>query len=341
MRQTIVLKVLAGLVILGPAALAADPELLNMVMPEAKLLAGMNAGSTFMSPFGQFLAARLASLDTESQKFTAVTGFDPLQDMSEVLFAATGDGGKPVGLLLVRGKFDADKMMAAVAANLSRTQVQSYAGTTVLSGMNSKTNTVQALAFIGNSIAVSGDLAAVKAALDRNRAAQGSAQGTRSAIDPALLAQANQLSATEDDWLVSSGSVASRLPPNTPVPAGPAAQMLPILKNIQFFTGGFKFGTNVQMTAQALTSDAGNATALAALVKLGVTFISAMGGNNAQLNGLTQLLQAIEVNTNRSTVNLSLAIPEAQLETLLNQVLKPTTPGLRARLQSPGLPNGN
>lgn len=337
MRQTTVLRVLAGLLILGPAAFAADPELLNMVMPDAKLLAGMNAGSTFMSPFGQFLVAKLATRDTETQKFTAATGFDPLQDMSEVLFAATGDASRPVGLLLVRGKFNADKIRAAVAANLSSTKVQSYAGTTVLSGMDAKTNRVQALAFVGSSIAVSGDLAAVEAALDRNRAAP----AAQIAIDPALLAQANQLSSTEDDWLVSTGSVASSLPPNTTAPAGPAAQMLPILKNIQSFTGGLKFGTNVQMTAQAVTSDAQSATALAAAVKLGVTFVSALGGNNAQFKDLTQLLQAIEVNTSGSMVNLSLAIPEAQLEALFNQVLKPTTPGLRAHLQSPRLPNGN
>ena len=55
MRQTTLLKVLAALVAFGSAASAADSQLMNMVMPDAKVLAGVNGGSTRMSPFGQFI----------------------------------------------------------------------------------------------------------------------------------------------------------------------------------------------------------------------------------------------------------------------------------------------
>jgi hypothetical protein len=53
------------------------------------------------------------------------------------------------------------------------------------------------------------------------------------------------------------------------------------------------------------------------------------------------LLQTVEVAASGSTVNLSLAIPETQVEALLNQVLKPPTPAARAQLRSHRLPNGN
>jgi len=254
-----------------------------------------------------------------------------------VLAASNADPSRPGGLLLVRGNFNVDKIVAAATANLPNVQVQSYNGATLLSGTNPKTNTIQALAFIGDSIAIFSDQAAVEAALDRN----GASSGAPVAIDPALAAQVNQLSSKEDEWLVSSVSVASLVPPNVAPSSGPAAQTLPILKNIQSFSGGVSFAANIQMTGQAQLSDVQNATALAAVLKLGVTFVSAMGGNNAQLKDLTQLLQAIDVTTSGSAVNVSLAIPETQVEALLNQVLKPPTPAARARLRSHRLPNGN
>jgi hypothetical protein len=332
MRQTAVLRVLAALFVFGSAVLAADPQLMSMVMPDAKVLAGVNAGSTRMSPLGQFILAKVATLGVGPQKFIAATGFDPLQDASELLAATTGDPSRRGGLLLVRGNFNVAKIVAAVSANLTNVQVQSYNGATLLSATNPKTNVVQALALIGNSVAVAGDLATVEDALNRN--------GAPIAIDPALSAQVSQLSSNEDEWLVSSVSVAS-LFPYLGASSASALQALLILRNIQSFSGGMNFAANVQLTAQALTSDAQNATALAAVLKLGVTFASTLGGNNAQLEELTQFLQTLQVTASGSAVNLSLAIPENQVEALLNQVLKPPTPAARAQLRSHRLPNGN
>jgi len=62
MRQTTLLKVFAALAVFGPAASAADSQLMSMVMPDAKILAGVNAGSTRISPFGQFIIAKVAML---------------------------------------------------------------------------------------------------------------------------------------------------------------------------------------------------------------------------------------------------------------------------------------
>jgi hypothetical protein len=176
----------------------------------------------------------------------------------------------------------------------------------LINSTNPKNNVTFAVAFLGNSIAVAGDPASVKAAIDRSTGAN--------SIDPALAATVNQLSATEDEWLVSAASVASLMPRKALVHAsggtttGPADTLLPLLKSIQSFNGGVKFGDNVAFTAEAMASDPQNAAALQAVVKLGI----ALGAANVPV------LQALQVSTNGSAVDLSLSVPEAQIENLVN-----------------------
>jgi hypothetical protein len=324
MRQTAFLTF--GVLILSTAGFAADPQLMNMVMPDAKILAGVNAANTRISPLGLFVISNVAMLGAE-QKFIAATGFDPLQDVSEVLAATNADHStanvKPASLLLVRGNFDVTKIVAAAGSG-PNVQVTTYDGATLLSVTDAKANETRALAFIGNSIAVAGDLASVEAAVARN-----SAPG---AIDPALAAQVSQLSASEDEWLVSSISVASLIPADAPTPTGPAAQVLPILKNILSFSGGVNFNANVQVTGQAVASDAQNAAALGAVIKLATNLIGSVStGKNPEVAQLVQWLQTLQVTTSGSDVNLTLSIPETQVEALLDQALKPASRSSAAR----------
>ncbi len=288
---------------------------MNLVMPDAKILAGINATTTKISPFGQFVLSKMILQGEEAQKFIAATGFNPLQDVSEVLAATVGDPASHTGLLLVRGTFNIDKISAAVAGH-PEVQAQSYGGATLFSVTNHKTNAAHAFAFIGPAIAVAGDLATVKAAIDRST-------GTNS-IDPALALKVNQLSESEDEWIVSSASVASLLPTAGSPTAGPAAQVLSVLKSVQSFTGGVKFGSDVQITGQAVADTAQNAASLAAVVKLGVNLLSMNSSKDAQAAQLAQLLQKIQVTTSGSDLNLAMTVPENQAEALLNQLWKPS-----------------
>jgi hypothetical protein len=214
------------------------------------------------------------------------------------------DPANPSGLLLARGTFPVDTITASLSGASGKWQLTTYGGATLLNSTNPKGKVTFAVAFLGNSVAVAGDLASVKAAIDRST-------GTNS-IDPALAAIVNQLSTNEDEWLVSSTSVASLLPANTAAAApatGPAATLLPMLKNIQSFNGGVKFGDNVAFTAEAVASDPQNAAALQAVVKLGIVLV---GAN-------VPMLQGLQVSTNGSAVDLSLSVPEAQIENLVNK----------------------
>ena len=304
MRQTAVLLIL----LTSGKAFAADPQLMNLVMPDAKILAGGNETSALTSPLGQFI---LSKINPIPQDFITATGFDPLHDVSEVLAATAADPSSPGGLVLARGTFPVDKIAAALSAGSANWQVTTYGGATLVSPTNPNAKVAHAVAFLSNSIAVAGDLASVKAAIDRS--------GGSNSIDPALAVAVNQLSSTEDEWLVSSVSVASLIPANASA-KGSAATVLPVLKNIQSFSGGVKFGDDVVLTGQAVENSPENAAALNAVIKLGITLGTSLTANNPQLTEAIQLLQTMQVTTNGSDVDLSLSIPEAQIEALVNSV---------------------
>ena len=65
---------------------AADQQLVNMVMPDAKVIAGINVDSARNSPFGTFLLRQTGG-SSELQKFVQASGFNPQTDLNEVLIA--------------------------------------------------------------------------------------------------------------------------------------------------------------------------------------------------------------------------------------------------------------
>ena len=150
------------------------------------------------SPLGQFVLTKIGQLP---QGFITATGFNPLQDVSEILAATAADPSNPGGLVLARGTFPVDKITATLSGGSSNWQVTTYGGATLMSNTNPKEKVASAVAFLGTSIAVAGDLASVKAAIDRS--------GGTNSIDPALAVTVNQLSTSEDEWVASSVSIAS------------------------------------------------------------------------------------------------------------------------------------
>ena len=95
---------------------AADSQLLSLVMPDAKVLAGVNVDQAKASPFGLYVLTQIQSNNSDLQKLITLTGFDPTRDVHEVLAAtnATPGSKSPVGLVLgLRGNFNvsADRLV--------------------------------------------------------------------------------------------------------------------------------------------------------------------------------------------------------------------------------------
>lgn len=311
MRQT---ALLALAFLTGLPAFAVDPQLLNLVMPDARIMAGMNVTSARNSPFGQFILRQIPAGQQSLENLISVTGFDPRQDLSEILMASAAQQSSKSGLILARGNFDVAKITAAVKGQ----QVQTYNGATLIIPANTKDT--GAVAFLNGSIAIAGDASSVKSAVDR--------QSSANSVDPSLAAKAQSLSAAEDAWSVSIASLGSLLPAGAAANAS-SNQITGILKDVQSSSGGVKFSDQtVNITGQAVADTPQNAGALGDVIRLIVTLIGTNAGANAQAAAAAQLLQSLQITTDGNAVNLALTVPESQLEAFLTTA--GSVPGLHA-----------
>lgn len=282
-------------------AKAADPQLLNLVMPDAVVLAGVNVDSAKTSPFGQYVLSQLQSNDQDMQKLIALTGFDPTRDVSELLAASNGTPN--TGLLLARGSFDAVKITAAALAGGGSTETYGTVGVTIIEDPKQ----THGVAFLRSTLVVAGDLASVKAAIDR--------QAVAAPIPAALSTQVNNWSGLQDAWAISTVPPSSLQPPAN-APKVPGMNGQGPFQTIQSAAGGVKFGAVVAITAQAQSDNAQDAASMGDALKLLANLAQMQAAQNPTAASLAQSLQ---VSTSGSTLTVTLSLPEDQLQ----QIVKP------------------
>jgi hypothetical protein len=219
--------------------------------------------------------------------------------------ATVGQPGQR-GLFLARGTFDSERILAA--ATTAGHTVENYNGIKILTGQDG--SMTHAVAFLGGSMAVAGDLENVHAAIDRQNAA-----GTF--IDATLASKVQQLSDAEDAWSVSMVPIAALAHDKVPNTNLNGVLNSDVLKAIQQTSGGIKFGAIVQISAEAVANSDQNATALADVIHFLGNMVQA-NAPAASAAAISSLVQSLNVQADGNTVKLALAIPEEQLEKLVN-----------------------
>src|SRR5581483_4432643 len=146
--------------VLAAGAGATDSQLLKLVMPDVKVMSDVNVATAKSTLFGQFVLSQLPTADVS--KLIALTGFDPAQDLNELLCASNGSQGSQ--LALATGLFDPNK-----PANLAKQDgaVTELYGPVMIYENPAKTGGV---AFLNSGLRAAGDIADVKAAIDRQTA---------------------------------------------------------------------------------------------------------------------------------------------------------------------------
>ncbi len=287
---------------------AADPQLLNLVMPDAKVLAGVNVDQAKVSPFGLYVLTQIQAQDQRLKQFVAQSGFDPTRDLHELLMASTGSQPHAPGLVLARGTFAIDQINAAAQA--AGATPEDYHGVTILQDPKKS----HGFAFLSATVAVAGDVATVKAAIDR--------QTAPAPLPADLLVKVNQLSGAQDAWAISQVP-----PPNLtlPNPNGTTATLpLTAFQSVQQASGGVKLATGgIDATGELQADTAANAQQLADVLQ----FLVNLGQMQTQQSlPAAGLLKSLTVAASGKLVDVSLHVPEAQAETLFTAKPKPAAP---------------
>lgn len=302
MRPTAFLAIFLTAAVTLPAA---DPTLLNMIMPDAKVLAGVNISKAETSPFGQYILRSLPA-DNGFQQFVTTSGFDPRTDLQEIL--AASNATPKTGLVLARGKFDAVKISSAALAT-GHFSLSTYAGAQLITPT---TGTGETMAIVldttPSTLALVGDLMDVKAALDRRKLSN--------PVNP-LLASKLALYSAADAWSVSIAPLSSLSGAGAGNPMNGLVQA-DLFKKIQATSGGITFSSPVQITGEAVADTPQDASALGDVIKFLASMMQSSTQQGSATAPLTALIQTLDVTTVQNTVKIALSIPETDLENLVN-----------------------
>ena len=319
--MTALLGALAG------ALPAADPQLMRLVMPDVKVMSDVNVLQARLSPFGQYVLSQVGS--GSIQQLTTATGFDPRQDLIELLLVSNGTsgigttgigttsigttgigtagigtpgvGGASNSLVLASGVFDPAKIAAAATVGGATQEI--YKGVTIIEGGKQPGG----VAFPNGSILIAGSVANVKAAIDR--------QTAPSTLPLGLVTQVNELSVAYDAWALSTVSPAALAPAAEGKGEAIGGMKIPLsaLQQVQAGYLGVKFGANVAFAAQAQSDTDENAAGLAGMLQL-VGNIAQM--QTAQNPSAAAFAKSLTVTAKGNLVNISASMPEAQFQQL-------------------------
>ncbi len=304
-------KLRLGLLLILPlGAFAADPALLQMVMPDAQVVAGLQVTQAKNSPFGQYVLSHLSVNDTQLEQFTSQTGFDPRRDVSEIVIASNWDNSATENrwLALAHGTFNVSGITASVKTNGG--VPEAYQGVTVLTLPPSQSGVrPTAIAFPDPATAVLGDAASVKSAIDRKQ--------SNAPADGNLASKAQRVSANNDFWFVTLVPLSnfSSVVPERNLSGAMQGNLFAAINEAR---GGVRFGDTVTISAEAVTRSEKDAQALVDVVKFFAGLVQLNREKDPTAGQVATLLDSLQATTSGNTTSIVLSIPEQQLEQLLN-----------------------
>ncbi len=300
---------------------AVDTGLLALVPPGAKLITSVDIEHARSSQFGQYMLNRINTEDQHFEQLTRDTGFDPRRDLQDFVFASPGSPGENGGsrfAILARGVFDQGRIKAAAKARGA--VMQSYQGVDLI--LDKSNNQKTGLAFPEAGVAVMADVTTLRQII-ANRS-------NPATLDPALQSMVSTSGAENDAWFVSlmGGSyLTHHLNEETKQPIQQAQALESILQS----SGGIRFGDVVQMSFDAKTRSAKDATSLADVVRFLASLLQMQRQNDARLDILASALDKMNLTTDGDSMHLSISLPEKSLEQLAEMRGRP---GSRAHHQA-------
>jgi|GEM_PF-6578157 len=280
-----------ALLVTATAGAAVDPNLLGLVMPDAKVLYGVQVQQTLASPFGQFAISHLPQNDAMI-RFQAATGFEIQRDLREILVASLSTG--PFGdgsdaLVLASGAFAPEKVLAL--ATVLGAKVSDYRGVAMITPQQQD---ARVFAFLDASTIAIGSEPTIRGLIDRRT--------TIAPFSGPLFQKAVDASATHDAWFATVTPLTDLIPANSTGGFNPTTLLQSVIESWV----GVHFDTNgVTLSAEALTHSETEAQGLAGMFKL----ISGMVKGTP-----AAALQNAQVSANGPVMRVILTVTEQDLE---------------------------
>lgn len=288
----------------------AQARLLDLAMPDARFLVGVNFQRVRESKLAQSMWAQLAGSEREVAELTRLTGFDPLRDLSEVLIASAG-GTKPNVLFLARGAFGQTDLATVARGKIEGRET--YQGVEILLA-EEKQGEPMALAFLDATLMAAGDPASVRGAIAR--------RGRGSLVAGEIRRAAEQLMARFDAWgfsVVPVEEMAARAPKEQT--AGIFAGE--VMKAIEQVGGGVRLGDAIELELRTVSRTEKDAADLASALR----FFSGM----LQAREPAAASYIRELSVEGKTMKLAMVIPESEVMRMMRMLgrqagAKPTRP---------------
>jgi hypothetical protein len=290
-------RLLLSLLAAAVVSQAADPRLLELVMPDARVAIGIDVGRMRSSPFSQSVSSGIHEADPELRKLLDAAGFDPLRDLQELLIVTTGAPKDAPVLLIARGSFDFDRLRSFALSAGSK--LLNHESVEILTDPEKKSG---GFALMDNSLIVGGSLEQVRAAISR--------RGRGMVINTELATRMEAMSSRYDAWIVS-------IAPLGPLAAGvsqEAVQSLAgsdMLKRIEQFSLGIGLSYDLTIAAEVVTKDDKDAGALGD----GIQMLLGMAQKKLQEQpGGAEALKSLDFGVEGRTLHLGFTVPQAEVQ---------------------------
>jgi hypothetical protein len=267
MRLVLLALVAARLVAAGDSAL-------NFLPADTKVVIGIRVSAIRESALFKDAGTDAQKLGDEWTKLVAITGFDPLHDIDELLIFSPADNEKAATLVALRGRFNLDRMGARAKRYHGVAMVGEGAGGTAV------------LALLDATTAVAGEAPAVRADIDR--------RGHGAPLDAKLLARVQSLTERFDIWGTGER------PEGFVAPTGKRED----LDSIDRFEFGIRITKGLEIGAEVHAKSSKDADKLAASVAM----------LQAMMIGREPAAPKFDVQVKDGTIKLSLAISEDDLK---------------------------
>ena len=293
-HMSLVAKLIGAVVALAPMAGATDPRLLELVMPDAHIVFGFDLTRVRTSPMGEMFRAGMqtgmqqATGGKELQALFGQMGFNPFEDIQELIVATTGAGKNPPTLVAMRGSGRLRSLMES-------------------QGMKSKTGADSTAVF--GDVLVAGDAAQVKAAKVRH--------GHGAKLNSALAQRIAELSGKYDLWLISNVPVA-KLAENMDQSKAQGLGNMEMLKSIDQFSVGMGLSADFALQLEAVAHDEKSAGSLADSLKMLMAF--AQQGAAGKDPATADALKRIEFGVQGRVLRVGITVPAEEMKKQMEMV---------------------